>query len=102
MPLDIGLSGVVSGPGTWNATGMFVLMAIAFLGGTWFVRSFTRLRECDVYTCGLPPDKRSEPNEPLQHLRQHSRPSGRQGEPLMDTLLAIPEHVHFSAGPLPC
>ena len=57
MPLDIGLSGVVSGPGTWNATGMFVLMAIAFLGGTWFVRSFTRLRECDVHTCGLPPDK---------------------------------------------
>lgn len=53
-PLDVGISGIVSGPGAWNATGMFVMMALAFAGGTWFVRRFTRLREIDVHTCGLP------------------------------------------------
>ncbi len=53
-PLDVGISGVLSGPGTWNATGIFVMMALAFLGGAWFVRRFTRLREIDVHTCGLP------------------------------------------------
>lgn len=53
-PLDVGISGVLSGPGTWNATGIFVMMALAFFGGAWFVRRFTRLREIDVHTCGLP------------------------------------------------
>ncbi len=52
--LDVGISGVLSGPGTWNATGIFVMMALAFFGGAWFVRRFTRLREIDVHTCGLP------------------------------------------------
>ncbi|MBD5608275.1 MAG: oxidoreductase, partial [Desulfovibrio sp.] len=56
QPLDIGLSGVLSGPGTWNATGIFVMMAVAFFGGYWFVRRFTRLREVDIHTCGLPPE----------------------------------------------
>jgi len=55
-PLDVGLSGVLSGPGAWNATGMFVMMALAFLAGYWFVRRFTRLREIDVHACGLPPE----------------------------------------------
>ena len=54
MPLNVGLSGVLSGPGAWNATGMFVMMALAFAGGRWFVLRFTRLREIDVHTCGLP------------------------------------------------
>ncbi|WP_165075707.1 MULTISPECIES: proton-conducting transporter membrane subunit [unclassified Desulfovibrio] len=53
-PLNVGISGILSGPGTWNATGMFIMMALAFAGGTWFVRRFTRLREIDVHTCGLP------------------------------------------------
>ncbi|MBQ9537273.1 MAG: oxidoreductase [Desulfovibrionaceae bacterium] len=52
--LDIGLSGVLSGPGTWNATGMFIMMAIAFFAGRYFVKRFTHLREIDVYTCGVP------------------------------------------------
>ena len=55
-PLETGLSGVLSGPGAWNATGMFVMMALAFLLGCAFVRRFTRLREIDVHTCGLPPE----------------------------------------------
>lgn len=56
MPLHVGLSGVLSGTGAWNATGMFVMMALAFAGGYWFVKRFTRLREIDVHTCGLPPE----------------------------------------------
>ncbi len=54
--MDVGLSGVLSGPGTWNATGIFVMMCLAFLGATWFVRRFTHLREIDVHSCGLPVD----------------------------------------------
>lgn len=54
QPLDIGLSGILSGPGAWNATGVFVLMAVAFFGAYWFMRRFTHLREIDVHTCGLP------------------------------------------------
>ena len=52
--LDVGFSGVLSGPGTWNATGMFIMMALAFYAGRWFVLRFTHLREIDVYTCGVP------------------------------------------------
>jgi len=55
-PLETGLSGVLAGPGAWNATGMFVMMALAFALGYAFVRRFTRLREIDVHTCGLPPE----------------------------------------------
>ena len=32
------------------------MMALAFAGGRWFVLRFTRLREIDVHTCGLPPE----------------------------------------------
>ncbi|MDD4702440.1 MAG: proton-conducting transporter membrane subunit, partial [Desulfovibrio sp.] len=56
MPLNVGISGVLSGAGAWNATGMFVMMALAFTGGYWFVKRFTRLREIDVHTCGMPPE----------------------------------------------
>ena len=52
--LDVGFSGVLTGPGTWNATGMFIMMAVAFIAGTYFVRRFTHLREIDIYTCGVP------------------------------------------------
>ena len=52
--LEVGLSGVLAGPGTWNATGMFIMMAIAFFAGRWFVLRFTHLREIDIYTCGVP------------------------------------------------
>lgn len=55
-PLDVTYSGLASGPGAWNATGIFIMMAIAFLAGYWFMRRFTRLREIDVHTCGLPVD----------------------------------------------
>lgn len=54
--LNIGLSGVQSGAAAWNATAIFVMMAIAFLAGAWFIKHFTRLREIDVHTCGLPPE----------------------------------------------
>lgn len=53
--LDIAISGIVAGPGAWNATAIFVMMAIAFIGGAWFIRHFTRLRVVDVHSCGLPP-----------------------------------------------
>jgi formate hydrogenlyase subunit 3/multisubunit Na+/H+ antiporter MnhD subunit len=56
QPLEVGLSGVLSGPGTWNATGMFVMMALAFWLGHKFVARFTHLRETDVHSCGLPPE----------------------------------------------
>ncbi|MBQ7456137.1 MAG: oxidoreductase [Desulfovibrio sp.] len=52
--LDVGMSGILSGPGTWNATGMFIMMAIAFFIGHRFVVRFTHLREIDIYTCGVP------------------------------------------------
>ena len=52
--LDVGLSGVLSGPGTWNATGMFIMMAISFYAGRWFVKKYVHVREIDVYTCGVP------------------------------------------------
>lgn len=52
QPLAIGLSGVVSGTGAWNATGMCVMMAIAFGAGACFIRKFVILREVDVHTCG--------------------------------------------------
>ena len=55
-PLHVGLSGILSGPGAWNATGLCVMAALAFLGGRWFVLRFTRLREIDVHTCGMPPE----------------------------------------------
>lgn len=53
-PLHISLSGIATGPGAWNATGIFIMMAIAFLGAFCFIRRFTRLREIDPHTCGLP------------------------------------------------
>ena len=55
-PLNVGLTGLLSGPGAWNATGVFILMCVAFCGGYWFIHHFTRLREIDVHTCGLPVD----------------------------------------------
>lgn len=56
IPLKTGISGVLAGPGAWNATGMFIMMAVAFWIGYTFVRRFTRLREIDIHTCGLPPE----------------------------------------------
>ena len=53
--LDVGLSGVLSGVGAWNATAVFIMMALAFTGGCCFLRRFVRLREIDVHMCGLPP-----------------------------------------------
>ena len=57
--LDVGLSGVLSGPGAWNATGMAVMTALAFWGGWKFVRHFVdaNSRLTDVHTCGLEPEK---------------------------------------------
>ncbi|MDR2820366.1 MAG: oxidoreductase [Desulfovibrio sp.] len=55
-PLKISLSGVVSGPGAWNATAIFIMAALAFCAGRYFVRRFTRLHEIDAHTCGLPPE----------------------------------------------
>ncbi|MDR2573137.1 MAG: oxidoreductase [Desulfovibrio sp.] len=55
--LDVGLSGVLSGPGAWNATGVFIMSLLAFLAARHFVRRFTRLREVDIHSCGLPPDQ---------------------------------------------
>lgn len=55
--LNVGISGVLTGIGAWNATAIFVMMAIAFLGGGWFIHHFTKLREVDVHSCGLPPEQ---------------------------------------------
>jgi len=62
--LDVGFSGVLSGPGTWNATGMFIMMALAFYCGHWFVRRFTHLREIDIYTCGVPVNQATSRMDP--------------------------------------
>jgi formate hydrogenlyase subunit 3/multisubunit Na+/H+ antiporter MnhD subunit len=56
-PLDVGLSGVLSGPGAWNATGVFIMALTAFLAGRYFVRRFTKLREVEIHSCGLPPEQ---------------------------------------------
>lgn len=53
--LQVGITGILTGAGAWNATAVFVMMAIAFLCGGWFIHHFTHLREIDVHTCGLPP-----------------------------------------------
>lgn len=52
--LNIGISGILTGAGAWNATGLFIMAAIAFLGAAWFIRHFTHLREIDIHSCGLP------------------------------------------------
>ena len=62
--LDVGLSGVLSGVGAWNATAVFVMMALAFAGGCWFLKRFVRLREIDVHMCGLPPQTASSRMNP--------------------------------------
>ncbi|GFH62948.1 MAG: H+-translocating [NiFe] hydrogenase complex, transmembrane subunit CooM [Candidatus Desulfovibrio kirbyi] len=54
-PLNVNFAGVISGPGTWNATAISIMAALAFYTGRYFVRRFTRLHEIDVHTCGLPP-----------------------------------------------
>ena len=56
-PLPVSMAGLVDGPAAYNATGMFVLMALAFGGGLLFVKRFVRVREIDIHTCGLPPDE---------------------------------------------
>ena len=55
--LDVGLSGVLSGVGAWNATGMAVMMGLAFFAGWKFVRHFVdqNSRITDVHSCGLDP-----------------------------------------------
>ena len=55
--LQVAISGLAAGPGAWNATAIFIMMAIAFLAGGWFIRHYTRLREIDIHTCGLPVDE---------------------------------------------
>lgn len=58
-PLEVGVTGLLSGPGAWNATGMAVLMVIAFVGAwkavTYFVNANNR--PIDVHSCGLDPEK---------------------------------------------
>ncbi len=58
-PLEVGITGLLSGPGAWNATGMTVLMVIAFVGAwkgvTYFVNANNR--PIDVHSCGLDPEK---------------------------------------------
>ncbi|MDR1857397.1 MAG: oxidoreductase [Desulfovibrio sp.] len=54
--LPISLAGVTAGPGAWNATAIFVMAAVAFFAGRYFVLRFTHLRDIDVHTCGLPPE----------------------------------------------
>lgn len=87
MPLDVGLSGVLSGPGAWNATGIFVMTALAFLAGWWFVRRFTRLREIDVHACGLPPEIATSRMAPssiyggLSGLPGGDRPAPKENRP---------------------
>jgi hypothetical protein len=56
--LDVGLTGIVSGMGSWNATTVALMVFVAF-GGAWSI--LVRLvraneRVVDVHTCGLPPD----------------------------------------------
>ena len=64
--LDVGMSGVLSGPGAWNATGMAVMMGLAFFGGWKFVRHFVdkNSRVTDVHSCGLDPEAATSRMQP--------------------------------------
>ncbi|MDD2965875.1 MAG: proton-conducting transporter membrane subunit [Desulfovibrionaceae bacterium] len=55
-PLEIGMAGIVTGPGAWNATGVAVMAAIAFVAAWKFVTHFVNAnnRLIDVHSCGLP------------------------------------------------
>lgn len=55
--LDIGPTGINSGPGAWNATAVFIMSALAFYGGWRFVNHFVNAnsRATDVHTCGVEP-----------------------------------------------
>lgn len=81
--LQVGISGILTGAGAWNATAVFVMMAIAFLGGGWFIHHFTRLREIDVHTCGLPPETAASRMSPtsiygdIMRLLSGEKPAGR-------------------------
>lgn len=81
--LQVGISGILTGAGAWNATAIFVMMGIAFLGGAWFIHHFTRLREIDVHTCGLPPQTAASRMSPasiygdIMRLLSGEKPVGR-------------------------
>ena len=64
--LDVGLSGVLSGVGAWNATGMAVMMGLAFFGGWKFVTYFVNknFRVTDVHSCGLDPQTSTSRMQP--------------------------------------
>ena len=52
--LDVTLSGIASGPGSWNATSMGVLVLVAFGLGWLVLRAFTRnVRITNVHSCGV-------------------------------------------------
>jgi len=56
--LDVGLTGIVSGAGSWNATTVALMVFVAF-GGAWRILSrLVRANEriVDVHTCGMPPE----------------------------------------------
>lgn len=73
--LHVGLSGVLSGPGAWNATGMAVMTGLAFWGGWAFVRRFVdaNSRLTDVHTCGL------EPHDASSRMHSNSIYAGLMG-----------------------
>ena len=58
-PLEVGITGLLSGPGAYNATGVCLMMVIAFVAGwkavTYFVNKNNR--PIDVHSCGLDPDQ---------------------------------------------
>ncbi len=64
--LHVGLSGVQSGPAAWNATNMFVMMAIAFVaaykGLLYFVNKNCRITP--VHSCGLSPEDATSRMQP--------------------------------------
>ena len=87
-PLPVSVAGLVDGPAAYNATGMFVMMALAFGGGLLFVKRFVRIREIDIHTCGLPPEVATSRVRPegiyggLVRLLEHlpGAPDAAQGE----------------------
>ena len=55
--LDVGLGGINSGVGAWNATLTSFLMAVVFIGSMWALQRLSgKRRITDIHICGIAPE----------------------------------------------
>lgn len=59
-PIPFTLGTIGSGATAWSASTMFVLMAVPFAAGCWFIKRFVKLHEVDVHNCGLSPEESTD------------------------------------------